>query len=126
MAEDEATKVPKARFKVDFYFYVLDMLVNQFETRFAYFCELAKLHSVLNPQNFFSDEPSEQILKLADSMTMLETYLILYTSWLNSFPSVPCPASWKYSSLPTLFSLSWVSTTWSEHFQTWTSCTACI
>ncbi|KAJ8364351.1 hypothetical protein SKAU_G00131820 [Synaphobranchus kaupii] len=66
LAEDEVIQDPKTRFKVEFYFHVLDILVQQFEKRFTDFRQMAKLFSILNPRNFSTDDATNRIQDLAN------------------------------------------------------------
>lgn len=66
LAEDEMIQDPKTLFKVEFYFHILDILVQQFEKGFTDFRQMAKLFSILNPKNFSSDDANNRIRDLAN------------------------------------------------------------
>uniref|UniRef100_A0A667Y992 TTF-type domain-containing protein n=1 Tax=Myripristis murdjan TaxID=586833 RepID=A0A667Y992_9TELE len=65
-AEDEVIRDAKTRFRVQFYFIILDTMVQQFEKRFRDFRQIAALFSVLNPKNFSSHDAVVRIENLAN------------------------------------------------------------
>lgn len=90
MAEDEVIQDPKTRFKVDFYFHILDILLHQFEKRFTDFRQLAKLFSVLSPKNFSTADATKRIHDLAN---FYAGDVSTADRVLNEFLSVTCVAN---------------------------------
>ncbi len=66
MAEDEVIQDLKTRFKVEFYFHFLDILVLEFEKLLTDFRKMTKLFSILSPKNFSTDDATNRIQDLAN------------------------------------------------------------
>lgn len=64
-AEDEQDQDKRTRFKINVYFYILDVFLGQFEHRFKDFREMAKLFAVLSPRRFNLPGADKNILQLA-------------------------------------------------------------
>ncbi|KAK7126225.1 hypothetical protein R3I93_021571 [Phoxinus phoxinus] len=64
-AEDDQIEDSRRRFKADIYFYILDVFVGQFESRFSDFKKMAKLFAVLCPKRFEHPDAEEKMLELA-------------------------------------------------------------
>ena len=50
--EDEIIEDSRDRFRVDVFYYILDVFVSQFEHRFADFRRMAEKFAVMNPKHF--------------------------------------------------------------------------
>ncbi|XP_028428229.1 uncharacterized protein LOC114551258 [Perca flavescens] len=64
-AEDDQIEDSRRRFKAEIYFYILDVFVGQFESRFSDFKKMAKLFAVLCPKRFEHPDAEEKMLELA-------------------------------------------------------------
>lgn len=63
--EDEPIQDARGRFKVEFYFYILDTILEKFKTRFSDFRQVASLFSVLNPKRFLLPDAEKKMQALA-------------------------------------------------------------